>query len=114
MPFLVRQLAACPRAWKVLGAGWLVLTLLGCHTTPVRSRAALYTGPTLEAGRTESGGVAVYWSNPDTNVWLAEWSTNLVHWNYCGNETVYFLKGLRYTETITNWTDRWFVRLRRK
>jgi len=57
-------------------------------------------------------GVAAYWTNPTNQIWVAEWSTNLVTWTRTSNESVDLGTGSRYTATGTGWTRRWYVRLR--
>lgn len=114
-------------AWKASGARWLAISLLcaGCAaSTPPGplgpsvkgfAKASSFTGPPLACVRTEPGGIAVYWTAPGTNViWLAEWSTNLIDWHYCGNETVYWIDGFRFTETSPAANANWFVRLRKQ
>lgn len=57
-------------------------------------------------------GFAAYWTVAPNEVWVAEWSTNLVHWERCTNQQVYD-SGLSFTETGTDWTRRFYVRLRK-
>ena len=58
-------------------------------------------------------GVAAWWSPPDTNNWISEWSTNALEWNLTGNECG--LGQWHYTETGTNWyfPNQWQVRIKR-
>lgn len=56
-------------------------------------------------------GFAAYWTYPTNGVWIAEYSTNLVHWAQCGNETI--LPDRRcYTETGSI-GPHFYVRLRK-
>lgn len=57
-------------------------------------------------------GFAACWQSPTNGVWVAEWSTNTTNWTRCSNETVYS-DGTRFTETGSDWTGQFFVRLRK-
>jgi len=102
----------------------LAFLLVGCSTAPLpRSLVALRaTGePELTLSVIESdstlfiyrkpGGVSVQWIAP-TNVWLAEWSTNLVDWTRASDGVALDGSNRHVTEADT-WADRWFLRLRR-
>ena len=69
-------------------------------------------------------GWAAYWFRPDTNTWIPEVSTNGVDWTFAGNQWCELgsrdfrvsgqpFFGWSYTETATNWTPIWMVRIRR-
>ena len=68
-------------------------------------------------------GLAAWWFEPDTNEWVAEWSTNGATWAPTGNQWASPHSIWHFTETGTNWTlpgggavnvtDLWTVRIRR-
>lgn len=81
-----------------------MLSLLSAHAEPVLT-------PVFRPASNHLG-VAAYWMQPANEIWISEWSTNLVAWHRTGNETVYDT-GLRFTETGLGWTHQLFFRLRR-
>lgn len=107
---------------------FFLLLLLCCSCAsraPSLSRAISIPKPTtvdevivVPVIRTNPAAFVAYWRNPDTNLWKVEFSTNLVTWQRCGNETVYLsppeIYGLRKTETSTSWTTSFFVRIVRQ
>ncbi len=58
-------------------------------------------------------GFAAYWVQPTNELWVAEYSTNAIEWQQCMNTTSLSTNGLCYTETGTNWTSQFYVRLRK-
>lgn len=95
-------------------------TTLAAPTT-----VAYEPGPTMQAHRGEFG-VVVFWTAPDTNVWIPEWSSNMVNWHLCASRGAELpprelrKAGLRcpdcryFSDVGTAWTNQWFFRLRRK
>lgn len=86
---------------------------------------SVFTGTGGPFGFTHQG-FAAYWQTPDTNVWLPEISTNGLDWSHAGNQwsaiaprperTTNLIQRTdlwNYTETSTNWTPTWQVRIRR-
>lgn len=72
-----------------------------------------------------ASGFAAYWTPPDTNRWLAEWSTNQLDWQPILGGGISLdsrsnrLAGVRtpqlhWAETSTNSIPQWFVRIRKE
>jgi len=73
---------------------------------------ALMNGVALSAVRS-SNHVQLFFRWPDeTNIWAAEWMTNLIEWHQAQNETI-LPGGLRYTEGDAWGTGRYW-RIRRQ
>lgn len=84
------------------------------------------TVPTQATAHRINGSVRVHWANPDPEVWMAEWSTNMVNWTCCTSQGAYLpprevrqaqaacLNCVYFTDTPSDWAGQWFVRLRRK
>lgn len=94
----------------------LLLCFCGCAHQPAQSRR-LSAAPTalvlLSGDEPRPGHLRVFFRWPDeTNIWAAEWTTNLIEWNRTQNETI-LPGGLRYTEADM-WASNRYWRVRKQ